>query len=119
MVNKIEPTELQGRLPQCLDDVALLDVSDVCQAARISRSHFFAEVQAGRGPKALRFGARCTRYRLTDVRAWLTARATSAEADTASTDLVRARATRATRARQVYLAAGSPRGRRVDVDLPK
>jgi predicted DNA-binding transcriptional regulator AlpA len=80
-----------------LDEVALLSLDDVCATASISRSYFLAEVAAGRGPTPLRFGVRCTRYRMTDVRDWLAARIEAAASDVATTEAVMQRATKAAR----------------------
>jgi prophage regulatory protein len=68
-------------LPVDLADVALLDIKDVCAAVRMSASWVHDEVKAGRFPAPLRFGNRCSRFRVADVRAWLVARAAQAEAD--------------------------------------
>lgn len=98
--------------PAALADVALLDISDVCAAARMSASWIHEEVRAGRFPQPLRFGPRCTRWRSSDVRAWLVARAAAAEADTETTAAMVAKAKRASEAAQAKrrsaLVAGEP-----------
>lgn len=68
-------------LPADLADVAFLDIKDVCAAVRMSASWVHDEVKAGRFPAPLRFGNRCSRFKVADVRAWLVARASQAEAD--------------------------------------
>ena len=62
------------------------------------------EVRARRAPQPLRFGPRCTRWRMADVRAYLIARAESAAANTETADLVKARATKASAAARVKRA---------------
>lgn len=90
----------QRPTPAALADVALLDISDVCAAARMSASWVHEEVRAGRFPQPLRFGPRCTRWRSGDVRAWLVARAAAAEADTETTAAMVAQAKKASDAAQ-------------------
>lgn len=86
--------------PTNLADVAFLDISDVCAAARMSASWIHDEVRSGRFPQPMRFGQRCTRWRSADVRDWLIARAAAAEADTQTAALLKARATKASEAAQ-------------------
>ena len=92
-----------------LADVALLDLNDVCSWLNVSRSYFLAEVQAGRGPAPVRFGARCTRYRKADVSAWIDAMAAGTVVD----EIVKARTKAAGRAAQAKRAAGSRSGGRI------
>lgn len=67
-----------------LESVALLDLDDVCAVSRLSKSYVLDEIANARGPKPIRFGTRCTRYLLTDVRDWLAARiAAAGDADAA------------------------------------
>lgn len=85
-------------IPSGLDDVALIDISDVCAAVRMSVSWVHEEVRQGRFPKPLRFGPRCARWRLFDVRAWLLKRAQEAEADSQTSAEMVSRAKKASAA---------------------
>lgn len=58
-------------LPRDLADVALLDINDVCTAVRMSKSWVHEQVRAGRFPQPAVKRPRCTRWRLSDVRAHL------------------------------------------------
>lgn len=58
-------------LPRDLTDVALLDINDVCTAVRMSKSWVHEQVRAGRFPQPAVKRPRCTRWRLSDVRAHL------------------------------------------------
>ena len=94
-----------------LADVAFLDIRDVCAAARMSASWIHDEVRARRFPQPLRFGPRCSRWRSTDVRKWLLARAAAAEADAEPGALLAARAKKASDAAQAKRRASvSPTG---------
>ena len=94
-----------------LADVAFLDIRDVCAAARMSASWIHDEVRARRFPQPLRFGPRCSRWRSTDVRNWLLARAAAAEADAEPGALLAARAKKASDAAQAKRRASvSPTG---------
>ncbi len=88
------------RSPADLADVAFLDIRDVCAAARMSASWIHDEVRARRFPQPLRFGPRCTRWRSSDVREWLIARAAAAEADTEAAAALATRAKKASEAAQ-------------------
>lgn len=88
------------RQPTNLEDVAFLDIRDVCAMARMSASWIHDEVRGRRFPQPLRFGMRCTRWRSADVRDWLIARSTAAEADTETGALLTARAKKASDAAQ-------------------
>jgi prophage regulatory protein len=96
--------------PPNLVDVAFLDISDVCAAARMSASWIHDEVRAGRFPQPLRFGPRCSRWRSSEVRAWLIARAAAAESDTETTALLKARAKKASDAAQAKRRSATPAG---------
>jgi prophage regulatory protein len=95
-------------IPSGLDDVALIDIGDVCAAVRMSISWVHEEVRQGRFPKPLRFGPRCSRWRLSDVRAWLLKRAQDAEVDDQTSVELIARAKKASEvARAKRLEAGN------------
>ena len=74
-------TKATRQPPMTLADVAFLDITDVCAAARMSASWIHEEVRAGRFPQPMRFGPRCSRWRSADVRDWLIGRASAAERD--------------------------------------
>ena len=100
-----------SRLPPTnLADVAFLDISDVCAAARMSASWIHDEVRCGRFPQPMRFGPRCSRWRSSEVRAWLIARSDAAEADTETAALLKARAKKASDAAQVKRRGGLATG---------
>lgn len=100
------------RLPANLEDVAFLDIRDVCATARMSASWIHDEVRARRFPQPLRFGPRCTRWRSADVRDWLIARSAVAEADTETGALLTARAKKASDAAQAKRqATARPEGK--------
>ena len=92
-------------LPPCLADVALVDGPNVAAAAGISISHFHELARRADAPEPLRFGSRCTRYRVSDVREWLIKRAREAAADTDTGARLTARAKNASDAARSALAA--------------
>ena len=89
---KRRPT-VRPPLPEAHSDVALLDINDVCALVRMSASWWHDAVREGLAPAPLRFGPRCTRWKLADVRAWLIERAAQPQAEAAA--LAKARATKA------------------------
>jgi predicted DNA-binding transcriptional regulator AlpA len=60
-----------GEVPAPLADVALIDARQSASAACVSLSTFYEMVKDGRAPQPAFRGVRCTRWRLTDIRAWL------------------------------------------------
>lgn len=101
---KRRPT-VRPPLPSANADVALIDITDVCALVRMSPSWWHDEVRAGRAPQPLRFGPRCTRWKLVAVRAWLIERAAQPQAEAA--ELVKARATKASEAARAKRAASA------------
>ena len=91
---KARPT-VRPPLPEAHTDVAMIDMNDFAALARMSPSWIYSEVAAGRAPKPLRFGSRCTRWKLSQVRAYLIDRADKGAADTAATAFAQARALKA------------------------
>ena len=87
-------------VPDTLSDVAHVDARAAAAAAAISVSHFLDLVREGAAPRPLRFGPRCTRWRLADVREWLRQRAERGAADVHSAALVTNRARKASAAAQ-------------------
>ena len=88
--------------PGDLADFAFLDIADLCAAVRMSASWVHDEVRAGRLPQPLRFGPRCTRWRVADVRQYLINRAAEPQEEVRL--IVRARAKKASEAAQAKRA---------------
>lgn len=67
----------RGAIPQSLEAVslpdALLKIQTVATVTALSASSIFRKTAAGEFPEPVRLGARCTRWRAADVRAWLAA----------------------------------------------
>src|SRR5258706_12090082 len=82
-------------VPNTLLDVSHVDVRTAAAAVAISISYFLQLVREGAAPAPLRFGSRCTRWKLSDVRSWLEQRAEKGAADTASAQAVTQRAKKA------------------------
>jgi len=57
---------------------ARLSVDGVSALVGLSRASIFAKERSGAFPRAIRSGARCTRWRAGDVTAWLTQQAKAA-----------------------------------------
>lgn len=55
---------------------ALLRVPTVVQATGLSPATLYRKLAAGEFPEPVRFGARCTRWKAADVRAWIQASGT-------------------------------------------
>lgn len=54
--------------------VQVLNIKDLVQKLRKSRSWIYCEVNAGRFPKPIRIGARAVVWREVDIAVWLQAR---------------------------------------------
>ena len=69
----------RGAVPQPLEAAslpdALLKIQTVATVTALSASSIFRKTKAGEFPKPVKLGARCTRWRAADVRAWLAAQA--------------------------------------------
>ncbi len=65
-------------LPDAHADVALADINDLRALIRMSASWIHEEVRHGRFPEPVIREPRCTRWRISDVRAWLIERANKA-----------------------------------------
>lgn len=67
----------RGAIPQPLEAAslpdALLKIQTVATVTAMSPSSIFRKTAAGEFPEPVRLGARCTRWRAADVRAWLAA----------------------------------------------
>ena len=60
---------------------ALLKVQTVGSVTGLSASSIFRKVASGEFPEPVRFGKRCTRWKASGVRAWLTAQGPQAVAE--------------------------------------
>lgn len=105
MTAKTDPKPAARPLPADLADVALLDISDVCAAVRMSASWVHDEVRARRFPQPLRYGPRCTRWTAASIRQYLIERAAQPQAE--ATDLVTARAKKASDAARAKRASAA------------
>ena len=77
-----------------------MDMPQVSAAVCMSPSWVQNEVRSKRFPQPLRFGNRCTRWKSSDIRAWLIERAEHAVSDSEASDALIAQATKASRAAQ-------------------
>jgi predicted DNA-binding transcriptional regulator AlpA len=91
-------------LPADLAAVALIDAPTCAAAGAMSVSWWHEEVRAGRAPAPVIRKPRCTRWRLTDVRAYWSRSAEQAASDARSAADVKARATKASAAAQAKRA---------------
>lgn len=90
-------------------DVALADMNDLEVLTRMKRSWLYEAVRESRFPPPVIREPRCTRWKLSDVRAWLIERAAKGAADTQARELTSARARKASaaaQAKRVAVAAG-------------
>lgn len=94
-------------VPSALAEVALIDAKAVAAAAGISISTLHELVRQGLAPKGIRFGARCTRWRVSAVREWLEHRIAEAEADSRAEVVTTARAKKASDAAKTRRVAGA------------
>lgn len=69
----------QQDLPEALSDVALVDAKACAAVGAMGLSWWHDEVRAGRAPKPVIQQPRCTRWRLSDVRAYWAQRADEAK----------------------------------------
>jgi predicted DNA-binding transcriptional regulator AlpA len=69
------PALLTPQLPAALADVALIPAKQCAEVGAMSLSWWHAEVAAGRAPRPVIQGQRCTRWAVADVRAFWQARA--------------------------------------------
>jgi len=91
------PALLPPQLPAGLADVALIPAKQCAEVGAMSLSWWHAEVAAGRAPRPVIQGQRCTRWAVADVRAlWQARAAAPASAGAAVTE----RAKRASNAAQ-------------------
>lgn len=93
-------------LPASLADVALIDAPTAASAGSISVSTWHDLVRRKLAPQPLRFGARCTRWKASEVRAWIIKRCEDAQADDTATAVVIERAKKASAASKAKRSAG-------------
>ena len=110
-------TEIKGAdraLPPELSDVGFVDIRDVSSAVCMSVAWVHAEVAAGRFPKPLRLGPRCSRWTRAAIRQYLIDRANKADADPAIDARISATAKKASAAASLKRkAAVGARGARL------
>lgn len=99
------PTTQPATVPASLEDVALIDAPTAAKAAGVSVSTWHSLVRTKKAPQGARFGARCTRWKAGEVRAWIVQRWEEAQADTSTTELVTQRAVKASAAAKTKRAA--------------
>lgn len=75
---KPRPTKREP-LPGTHEDIALADLRDVRAITRMGSSWIHDRVKAGLFPAPVIREPRCTRWRLSDVRAWVNARIEEAQ----------------------------------------
>lgn len=75
---KPRPTKREP-LPQAHEDIALVEMRDLRAITRMGSSWIHERVKAGDFPAPVIKGPRCTRWRLSDVRAWVNARIAEAQ----------------------------------------
>jgi predicted DNA-binding transcriptional regulator AlpA len=88
-------------VPASLEDVTLIDAPTAAKAAGISVSTWHNLVREKKAPQGARFGARCTRWKAGEVRAWIVKRWDDAQADDTAATVVTARAKKASAAAKV------------------
>ena len=81
-------------IPEAHADVALADIGDLVALTRMGRSWIHAAVRRGAFPAPAIREARCTRWRLADIRTWLIDRA-STGTDPQVAEMLTARAKKA------------------------
>lgn len=94
-------------VPAALADVALIDGPTCAAAAGLSLSAWQALVSEGSAPAPAFRAPRCTRWRMSDVRSWLIARAATGS-DPQDEQAVQRAASRATASAQARRRAAMP-----------
>jgi predicted DNA-binding transcriptional regulator AlpA len=94
-------------LPANLADVALIDAPTCAAAGAMSVSWWHDEVRAGRAPAPVIRKPRCTRWLLSDVRAFWKKSAEQSAADALAAAGVKARAVKASAAAQAKRTAAA------------
>jgi predicted DNA-binding transcriptional regulator AlpA len=100
---KSRPT-VRPPLPQAHADLALGDINDVKSIIRMGASWIHEAVRDGRFPPPVIRGSRCTRWKISDVRRWLTDLTQSAAANAEAAKQMTARAKKASDAAQAKRA---------------
>ena len=94
-------------LPSLLEDVALIAAPACAAGGSMSVSWWHEEVRSGRAPAPVIKQPRCTRWKLSDVRAFWISRAEPAMSDSRGAEVVMARARKASAAARAKAAAAS------------
>lgn len=94
-------------LPSGLADVALIDAPTCAATGGMSVSWWHDEVKEGRAPQPAIRKPRCTRWRVSDVRAFWIASAAQAHRDAQTADAVKAQARKASAAARAKRYANS------------
>ena len=76
------------QIPPALADVALIDAKACAASASISVSSWYDVVRTGNAPQPVVRSPRCTRWRLADVRSWLSTLASQGIDDDAAQQVV-------------------------------
>lgn len=106
-------------IPSALADVALIDGPTCAAACAISLSAWYELVRTCAAPAPVMRAARCTRWRIRDLRAWLIERA-AAGIDPAAADSVIAKAKKASiKAREPAAVAKAQATRRARAEARK
>lgn len=92
-------------LPANLADVALIEATTCAAAGAMSVSWWHEAVRTGRAPAPVIRKPRCTRWRLSDVKAFWESFAQGASQDAESAEAVKAKAEKASRAAQAKRAS--------------
>ena len=75
--SRAQPVRGNDRNPQSLEALqlsdALLRIATVRQATGLSTATIYRKLNAGEFPQPVRLGARCSRWKAEDVRAWIQA----------------------------------------------
>ena len=87
---KARPT-VRPPLPEVHVDVALGDINDVRALVRMSASWVHEQVRLSKFPQPQRYGPRCTRWRIADIRQYLIERAALPQAEAAALAASRAK----------------------------
>jgi predicted DNA-binding transcriptional regulator AlpA len=101
------PKPVAHSLPANLADVALIEATTCAAAGAMSVSWWHQSVKDGRAPAPVIRQPRCTRWRLSDVRAFWEAFARQANTDPHAGAAVTAQATKASRAARAKRVAAN------------
>ena len=103
-MNPKTPQSAHAMLPAGLSDVALIEAASCAAAGAMSVSWWHEAVRTGKAPAPVIRKPRCTRWRLSDVKAFWETFAQGASQDAESAEAVKAKAEKASRAAQAKRA---------------